>query len=76
MISAVKPDEPASNFQQRDNSVQNAVGGVKDTLREITATAGFSLPGTPCFALLLARGEKSARVIGYPRASKSDGVYP
>ena len=40
--------------------IQNAVGGVKDTLGEVTATVGFSLPGTPCFALLIKCAENSA----------------
>jgi hypothetical protein len=40
MISAVKPDEPASNFQHRDNAAEGDIG-----LRLAPQKAAFQLQG-------------------------------
>jgi hypothetical protein len=44
MISAVKPDEPESNFQQRDNAVRSSANSRSASLRHAVPAVHGSYP--------------------------------
>ena len=71
MISAVKPDEPASNFQQRDNAEAEVIGGGNSQNRRFVLSESRgafavqpSRPGNAGTATVLPQIRKDHRIVG------------